>query len=50
VGLDDRLAGVGIAVEQDATGKQPTLTVSQVQVWAMRSQAFSSSRTLPGQG
>ena len=32
------------------TGTQPTRTVSQVQVCAMRSQAFSSSRTLPGHG
>ena len=30
-------------------GMQPTRTVEQVQVCAMRSQAFSSSRTLPGQ-
>src|SRR4051812_38205751 len=28
---------------------QPTRTVPQVQVWARRSHAFSSSRTLPGQ-
>ena len=32
------------------TGTHPSRTVSHVQVWAMRSQAFSSSRTLPGQG
>ena len=30
-------------------GTQPMRTVPQVQICAMRSQAFSSSRTLPGQ-
>src|SRR3990170_2917655 len=48
-GTDARFTGCEPARSRMLADIQPTRTVPHEQVWAIRSHAFSSSRTLPGQ-
>ena len=45
-----RVRRLRLAPNRMLAATHPTRTVPHVQVWAIRSHAFSSSRTLPGQG